>query len=185
MQQLGYSLIDAGGKELQIFGDSNTYCAPQPDTIYLSNGDIVCAPTLYAPLSDGSRLVKRFLSDTPPGVWFPVSGSSVDYNGTDIVKSVVYSTIADTQMVENAINKECSVRIYGVASDNSQKNMTANFVSGFMSSEDMATYKEGVQWIADMQAVCRQLIAAQDPTFTDSSHWPICSKTIIALAARY
>lgn len=185
MQQLGYSLIDADGKEIQIFGDSSSYCAPQPDTLYLSNGDIVCAPALYTPLSDGSQLVKRFLSDNPPGVWFPLSGFTIAYDGTDIIKSVSYSDVANTEMVANAINQECSVRIYGVASDNSQKNMTANFVSGFMSAEDMATYKEGVQWIADMQTVCRQLIAAQDPTFADSSHWPVCSKAIINLASRY
>lgn len=85
----------------------------------------------------------------------------------------------------NLVNAECSKRIYAYASDNTQKNMTANFVAGNFSDADKQAYINGVNWIHDMQLVCRNLIINQDETFTDDSHWPIPSQDAIDLSNRY
>lgn len=84
-----------------------------------------------------------------------------------------------------AVKSECGRRIYAVASDNAQKNMTANFTAGFMSAEDQLAYKAGVEWITNMQAVCHGLIISQEPDFMANAAWPICPAEVIALAQRY
>jgi hypothetical protein len=84
-----------------------------------------------------------------------------------------------------AVNAECQRRIYAALSDNAQKNMTANAAAGNLSAADMAAWKEGVAWIAQMQTVCRALVAASDASYADDSHWPPCPTDTVHLAAKY
>lgn len=85
----------------------------------------------------------------------------------------------------NAVKSECGRRIYGVASDNAQKNMLANIAAGLMSDDDKAIFSAGVEWIAEMQATCRDLIGAQDATFAADAHWPAVPAGVAELAARF
>jgi len=85
----------------------------------------------------------------------------------------------------NAVKAECGRRIYAVASDSAQKNMLANIAAGLMSEADKAAFDAGVQWISDMQAACRALIAAQDATFAEDAHWPAIPAGVADLAARF
>lgn len=85
----------------------------------------------------------------------------------------------------NAVKAECGRRIYAVVSDSAQKNMLANIAAGLMSEADKAAFDAGVQWISDMQAACRALIAAQDATFATDAHWPAIPPGVADLAARF
>lgn len=85
----------------------------------------------------------------------------------------------------DAVKAECGRRIYAVASDNAQKNMLATIVAGGMSDADKTTFGAGVIWIADMQAACRDLIAAADPDFADDAKWPDIPAGVAELAARF
>jgi len=85
----------------------------------------------------------------------------------------------------DALKAECGRRIYAVASDSAQKNMLATIVAGGMSDADKTTFGAGVIWIADMQAACRDLIAAADPDFADDVKWPDIPAGVAELAARF
>jgi hypothetical protein len=83
------------------------------------------------------------------------------------------------------IKAECARRIYAIASDNAQKNMMANAIAGNFDEDDVTAWQAGVAWIATMQTVCRELIAAGDATYAQDGHWPLCPESAAALAARY
>jgi hypothetical protein len=46
MEQIGYSLVDANGAELQFWGDTKGVCAGIPEAIDLPNGDRVHCPAV-------------------------------------------------------------------------------------------------------------------------------------------
>jgi len=89
------------------------------------------------------------------------------------------------QFPEEAVKDECKRRIYAKASDNAQKNMLANFVSGTLSMAQEDAFKEGTAWIKSMQETCRALIVAQDWDYTLDSKWPECPPASEALAQRF
>lgn len=60
MEQIGYSLIDAQGNELQTFGDIAGQMQGAPDVVRLPNGDDVHCPEVGADY-EGARLVERWL----------------------------------------------------------------------------------------------------------------------------
>jgi hypothetical protein len=60
MEQIGYSLIDSQGNELQGFGDTAGQAQGVPDVVRLPNGDDVHCPEVGADY-DGLRLVERWL----------------------------------------------------------------------------------------------------------------------------
>jgi hypothetical protein len=101
MQQIGYSLIDSNGSELQAFGDIAGQCAGVPDMARLTNGDAVHCPALNEILSDGSKLVPRFLDDPGPStVWFSRKEETKSYDGSNFVVTVTYgapSTLVDAK----------------------------------------------------------------------------------------
>lgn len=83
------------------------------------------------------------------------------------------------------VNAEGSRRIYLVASDNSQKNMTANYAAGNLSTADEAAFKDGLAWISVIQQTCRTLIADNDFDYQDDSKWTTAPQDFIDLAAKY
>lgn len=85
----------------------------------------------------------------------------------------------------NAVGDECKQRIFAVASTNAQVNMAAARASGVLSSADETAFADGLQWIASMRAACAALIAAEDKTYADDSHWPACPSEVAALAAKF
>jgi hypothetical protein len=185
MQQIGYSLVDATGKELQFFGDTAGQFPSIPDVIKLSNGDFVHCAALGQVLADGSKLVLRQLVDAPPAPWYTPTGVTITFDGTQTIKTVVYGQQFDPNVLANTINAECSRRIYAVASATTQQNMIGNAAAGLLSAADMTTYQTAVGWIASTVAACRALITAADATYADDSHWPACSAAVLALVANY
>lgn len=93
MEQVGYSLIDSSGKELQYWGDTKGQCAGSPDCITLSNGDFVHCAGLNEVLSDGSRLVTRWMDDSPPSKWYASTGTALSFDGAKIIVTVQYEAI--------------------------------------------------------------------------------------------
>jgi hypothetical protein len=186
MQQTGYSLVDANGHELQAFGTIAGQMVGIPDTVRLSNGDIVHCPQLGATLSDGSKLVPRMLDDAGSPPWISSTGQTTSFDGTNYVVTISYAGAAiNADILKQIINTECGRRIYAVASDNAQKNMSANAIAGNLSADDLTAFKNGTIWITAMQNAARALIVATDSTYADDSHWPVCPPEAAALAAKY
>jgi hypothetical protein len=90
MQQTGYSLIDKDNNIIESWYE-NAGSRSKPDEIVLPNGDILAAPELYVENSGGYKLVKRFLVNEPPSEWYRHISSSVEFNGTDVVETYVFS----------------------------------------------------------------------------------------------
>lgn len=89
--------------------------------------------------------------------------------------------LVDPQLV----NAEGSRRVYLVASDNSQKNMTANYAAGNLSAADETAFKDGLTWVSVIQQTCRTLIANNDFDYQDDSKWAVAPPDFVDLAARY
>lgn len=80
------------------------------------------------------------------------------------------------------IKMECERRIYAVADTNTQMNMVAAAVAGLLDEDGRAALAKAVQWVGAMRAACVALIAAEDETFQDGTHWPVCPPDVAALA---
>lgn len=78
MDQIGYSLVDEGGNELQVFGDTYGRCDGAPDMIILPSGDQVHCPAV-GDVYSGFRLVPRFIVEAPE--------NSVIFNGVSVIVS--------------------------------------------------------------------------------------------------
>jgi hypothetical protein len=186
MQQIGYSLVSSTGDEIQVFGNIPTQCAEVPTSIALSNGDVVHAPSLGEVFSDQSRLVPRFYSDTPPAApWFLRTGELVSFDGAKVTVTPVFSSSPDAIVRKETIDAECARRIFAVASSSTQANLSANFLAGNLSAEQVAAYKNGVAWIGSMQAACRAMIAAGDVAYAQDAKWPAPPADGVALAAQF
>lgn len=87
--------------------------------------------------------------------------------------------------INQTVAAECQRRIYAVASQNCQMNMTAWIASGRASDADKAAFNSALQWVQSMRAAYASLVAARDVTFADDAHWPACPPEAQALAARF
>lgn len=85
----------------------------------------------------------------------------------------------------SAVAIECQRRIYAVASQNCQMNMTAWIASGQADDKDKAAFDAALGWVQAMRAACAGLIAASEAAFADDRSWPVCPATATALAARF
>jgi len=61
MEQVGYSLVDTQGNEIQVFGDTAGQTQGVPSAIRLPSGDDVHCPDVNVDY-EGVRLVERWLS---------------------------------------------------------------------------------------------------------------------------
>ena len=80
----------------------------------------------------------------------------------------------------NSINSQCQQLIYAIASDNTQKNMIANFAAGNMDATAQAAFKDSLVWIAAMQTAARSFIASGSV-----GTWPPAPSNVVALANTY
>lgn len=90
MKHVGFSLINNKNIEVQSWYE-NYGNAPMPYFVVLPNGDILNSPNLYETYSGGFKIVKRFLINNPPSKWFDHISSDIEYNGTDIVETYIFS----------------------------------------------------------------------------------------------
>ena len=94
------------------------------------------------------------------------------------------SAFASSQVAPR-IAAECQRRIYAVASQNCQMNITAWIASGQASASDKAAFAAALGWVQAMRAACATMTAAEDPAFMDEAAWPTCPPQAAALAARF
>lgn len=83
------------------------------------------------------------------------------------------------------VKSECQRRIYAVASQNTQMNMTAYVASGLASNADKTAFAHSFEWVAAMRAASAGLISDQDVTFGNDVHWPACPSDVVELASRF
>lgn len=83
------------------------------------------------------------------------------------------------------IRRECGRRIYAVASQAAQMNMTAACAAGVLTDADKATYVASLAWVAQMRVASTAMIAAADTGYLDDAKWPACPDAVRALAARF
>ena len=110
----------------------------------------------------------------------PQPGSSTEIDDDD-------PRLATWRAVEIAprVAAECQRRIYAIASQNCQMNMTAWIASGKASAADRLAFDAALGWVQSMRAACAALIAGGDPSFADDARWPTCPAAAAALAARF
>ena len=80
---------------------------------------------------------------------------------------------------------ECQRRIYAVASQNCQMNMTAWIASGRASEQDRIAFGAALVWVQAIRSACARLAANDDADFRDDGNWPACPPDVAALAARF
>lgn len=83
------------------------------------------------------------------------------------------------------VKSECQRRIFAVASQNAQMNMTAYVASGLASNADKTAFAHSLEWVAAMRAASAGLIDDQDVTFANDAHWPACPSDVAELASRF
>src|ERR1035441_2923858 len=91
LEQIGYSLIDTTGKELQCWGENIHQCQPIPDIIILSNGDNVHCPITNVLFSGGSQLVQRWASYISPDPDSLENNRVITFDGTKIIVNITYN----------------------------------------------------------------------------------------------
>lgn len=96
-----------------------------------------------------------------------------------------FASDGSAQMLATRIAAECQRRIYAVASQNCQMNMTAWIASDQADANDKAAFNEALGWVRAMRAGCAELIASGEAAFADDSAWPACPAAVAALAARF
>ena len=84
-----------------------------------------------------------------------------------------------------AVAAECQRRIFAVASQNCQMNMTAWVASGQAGDVDRAAFDAALGWVQAMRVTCARLVASSDDEFKQDAHWPPCPPDVAALAARF
>lgn len=85
--KIGYSVIDAGGKEMQFWNGNEP-----PNVIKLPSGDDVHCPELAGIYGD-QRLVERWIDDAPPSEWYRESDREIKFDGVKIMVTVGYAPI--------------------------------------------------------------------------------------------
>lgn len=83
------------------------------------------------------------------------------------------------------VAEECQRRIYAIASQNCQMNMTAWMAGGRASEQDKLAFGAALVWVQAMRAACAELSASDDEAFLDDGNWPACPPEVAALAARF
>ena len=83
------------------------------------------------------------------------------------------------------VKSECQRRIYAIASQNAQMNMTAYVASGLASNADKTAFTHSLEWVAAMRAASAGLIEDEDVTFGSDSHWPACPADVVELTTRF
>jgi len=82
-----------------------------------------------------------------------------------------------------AIKAECKRRIFAVAGQTAQTNLSASAAAGLLTTTQMATYKAGLAWVAAMRAACATMPAGMD--FLADASWPAIPAGVVDLAGAF
>lgn len=85
----------------------------------------------------------------------------------------------------DAVGAECRRRIYAIASQNAQMNMTAFLATPLATAADRAAFARAFGWVQDMRAAYAAIIEGNDHEFRQDDRWPPCPHEVIAFATRF
>lgn len=153
-----------------------------PLTSDLVVGDQIIPIGNFALWSDAECAAVGVYKVDPP---VPPAGQQLDSFTVQRVNGIVTAVGIFSQLPFDRmlVSMECQRRIYAVASQNCQMNMTAWVASGQASASEKAAFASALAWVKAMRDAYAQLVASQDETFSDDSHWPVCPADAAALAA--
>lgn len=80
--------------------------------------------------------------------------------------------------------QECRRRIFAVADETAQMNLTAARAAGLLTSAQQTTHTAGLGWVADMRAAWGPMADAGDDPF-DDANWPAIPAGVVELAALF
>lgn len=109
-----------------------------------------------------------------------------------VPQAVIDAALSDARRL--VVKAECRRRIFAVANETAQANMTAavTVVSAktaasrsTQEAQMLTTFGEGVAWIAAMRANVATLTADANADFRADAAWPACPPAVIALAASF
>lgn len=137
----------------------------------------------------GLERVLRF--DVPDG--YRITGPASVVRQDDGKLHVVYPVEKPAQTPDD-VKAECSRRIFEVADDNTQKNITGYATTlaalpalGVKLTPqqllDLQLFAMSVQWISQMRAAWSGLL--NDPDYRNDDKWPVCPEDVKSLAARF
>jgi len=109
----GYSLINNSNTEVQFWGNALGVNVSMPESVRLSNGDIVLSPMLNVNLSEDYRLVERWIESNPTTEIDTKVGETVEFRDDKIV--VVYDyQVPDIGVFKNHIKSKVATKRWEV-----------------------------------------------------------------------
>lgn len=90
---------------------------------------------------------------------------------TRLITADAKSAVATLQHGELA-RAECRRRIFAVADETAQINLAAAAAAGTLDDTQMAVYRSGLDWVAQMRAACRVLADDPQRSASDDAEWP-------------
>lgn len=85
---------------------------------------------------------------------------------------------------KEAARRECRRRIFAVADETAQMNLTAARAAGLLSEAQQTVHTSGLTWVAAMRAAWEPMaIAGDDPL--DDANWPAIPAGVADLAALF
>jgi len=93
----------------------------------------------------------------------------------DLTQLITAEQKAEAEMAKQIADRkdECRSRIFAVVDQITQMNLAATAAAGGFTTEEMDTYRIGLQWIHDMQAA------------VTTGDWPVVPAGVEELAARF
>lgn len=164
-----------------IADNNNTNYGPSPPEIILLFPDTYIATQGYQCVD----IVDAPQPTIDPSLQFCTEGIPSLVNGvwtqTWAVAALPAAQIASIAATKGAaINSQCQQLIYAIASDNTQKNMIANFAAGNMDATAQSAFRDSLTWIAAMQTAARSFITAGAVGV-----WPTAPASVMTLAGNY
>ncbi|EFO33890.1 conserved hypothetical protein [Roseibium sp. TrichSKD4] len=116
------------------------------------------------------------------------SGNPDEFDGErrNVYEKLTAPTEAEQQAALIAgIRAEVGRRILEHASQSTQMNLSAAAGGGILSEEQMAAYRAGLMWIAQVRQTGKALVEAVDPDFANDEKWPKVPEATAELAAQF
>lgn len=85
---------------------------------------------------------------------------------------------------EDAAKAECTGRIFAVADQIAQMNLTARSGAGLLSTEERGTWQLALGWVDDMRSIWPSLAENKDDIKNDAN-WPAVPPGVLELCALY
>ena len=115
-----------------------------------------------------------------------LSKSNLDDVEKQAFDLITAPTAAELQSEHQAgVRTEVARRILAQASYSTQMNMAAAAAAGVLDGDQLAAFREGLQWVDSMRQKGKELILNGDADYQNDEHWPEPTEAASALAATF